>query len=242
MNHYKLGKLAPKRDPRTFQAARYLGAVPKPPAAADWASTLPLIPMYANDKLGDCTCASAGHKIAAWTFYTTRSETVLDDADIIKAYCDVSGYNGDPSTDNGAAMLDVLKYWRKVGIGGHKIGAFVQIDPKNKLEVMQAIWLFGGVYTGVSLPTSAQKELGKVWQSHWYARPGTWGGHAIGVNKYNADGLTCFTWGSLQRMTWGFWNKYVDECYAVLSADFLKGNVAPNGFDVATLQKDLAAL
>jgi hypothetical protein len=41
-------------------------------------------------------------------------------------------------------------------------------------------------------------------------------------------------------MTWSFFDRYVDECYCLLSADFLKDDRAPNGFDLAALKEDLA--
>jgi hypothetical protein len=41
-------------------------------------------------------------------------------------------------------------------------------------------------------------------------------------------------------MTWSFFDRYVDEAYALLSQDFLAGDKAPNGLDVAALRSDLA--
>ena len=40
-------------------------------------------------------------------------------------------------------------------------------------------------------------------------------------------------------MTWAFWERYCDEAYCILAVDFLRGNVSPNGFDLATLKADL---
>jgi hypothetical protein len=48
------------------------------------------------------------------------------------------------------------------------------------------------------------------------------------------------TWGRLQELTWLFWDRYVDEVYAILSVDFLdEAGQAPNGFDLAALTADL---
>jgi hypothetical protein len=48
----------------------------------------------------------------------------------------------------------------------------------------------------------------------------------------------------VQRMTWGFWDAYCDEAYAVLSKDWISkvNKKAPNQFDFQTLRADLAAL
>ena len=43
-----------------------------------------------------------------------------------------------PDTDRGAVELDVLRYWRKTGIGGTKIDAFMALEPKNHLHVQAA--------------------------------------------------------------------------------------------------------
>ncbi len=65
--------------------------------------------------------------------------------------------------------------------------------------------------------------------------------------KPSGDGsnflLTCVTWGQLKKMTWAWFEKYCSEAYALVSTDWLKTNgVAPSGFDLAALEKDLAAV
>jgi hypothetical protein len=206
--------------------------------------------MMLNDSLGDCTIAAAGHMIEYWTADTYGGTGhVVNDKEVLTAYSAVSGY--DPSTgqnDNGAVELDVLNYWRKNGIGGHKIWAFVSVNTKNHYEITQAVYLFGGAYIGLNLPISAQDHgpwvvpaggpVGK-------GEPGSWGGHAVPVVAYDANGLTVVTWGTLQTMSWAFWDAYCEEAYAVLGgSDWVKGStsMAPNGFDLATLVADLKAV
>lgn len=48
------------------------------------------------------------------------------------------------------------------------------------------------------------------------------------------------TWGRLQDLTWQFLERYCDEAYCILSADFLDGDKAPNGFDLEGLKAELA--
>ena len=63
----------------------------------------------------------------------------------------------------------------------------------------------------------------------------------LDVVGYDRSALTVVTWGRLQELTWSFWDRYVDEVYAVLSVDFLdETGQAPNGFELAALKKDLA--
>lgn len=244
----KLGKLPVRHDPRTFLMADYLvpANLPAPPVQVDWAPAVKKPwGMMMNDKLGDCTCAAAGHMIELWTANVNSAKTVVPaDTQILKAYEVVSGYN--PVTkknDNGAVELDVLKYWRKSGVGGHKITAFVALEPSNTDHVKIAVDMFGGCYIGLSLPLSAQTQT--IWSvptngTHGPGAPGSWGGHAVPVVAYDAHYLTVVTWGSLKKMTWTFWQAYCEEAYAVLSKDFVnpKGQT-PNGFDWATLAGDL---
>ena len=73
--------------------------------------------------------------------------------------------------------------------------------------------------------------------------PGSWGGHCVFVPAYEPTQFKCITWGKNMNITNGFWNKYVDEAYAILSPEWISVNGdAPSGFDLAALQADLALL
>lgn len=244
----KLGKAAPRHDSRNLMLGKYLTTeFPNPPAAVDYAQKVRQPwGMMLNDRLGNCTCAAAGHMILQWTANAGVAVVPPDDS-ILSAYEGITGYNpANPDSDQGAVELDVLNYWRQTGIAGHKIGAFAAIHPWNRAEVRAAVWLFGGLYIGVALPASAQGA--SVWDVPPYGctgagTPGSWGGHAVEVVAYDADGLTVITWGAPMKVTWQFWDAYVDEAYAILSNDFLVGGIAtPAGFDLAALTNDLQAV
>ena len=59
-----------------------------------------------------------------------------------------------------------------------------------------------------------------------------------------ADGIFYLdTWDKIIGMTLAFFKKYVDEAYVILSPEFINSQgVSPEGFDLPTLQADLAAL
>ena len=242
----KLGKLSPVNDPRTLLLANYLipEALPPVPAKYYYAKNIKATAwgMMDNDKIGDCTCAAAGHLIMEWTDDNGALFTPPDQA-IVNAYAAITGYN--PVTgqnDNGANERDVLNYWRQTGIASHQILAYAALEPKNHNHIMLAVFLFGGCYIGVSLPISAQTQ--KVWSvppggPQGQGAPGSWGGHAVPVIGYDSHGLTVITWGATKRMTWSFWDAYCDESYAIISTDFAGTKPAPNGFDLAALQADL---
>jgi len=216
--------------------------LPDFPMALSRETSIPdVVDMYDNDKIGDCTCASIGYLENVWTDYG-RSARLLTRDEIVSFYTDVTGYTpGDPSTDNGASMLDVLKRWRKIGVGtdNRKITMFVKIDHDNVDHVKSAINLFGGVYVGAMLPLSAKTavENGQSWINVDDAS-GSWGGHCMSASRYDRSGVWLRTWGKSQNASWQWWSKYVDECYGVLSAEWRQ----PNELDTGKLEQLLSLL
>lgn len=246
----KLGKLPVKEDRRNLQLADYLTAeLAPPPLSCNWLGGNTVWPMFMNDQIGDCIYAAHGHQIQSWTGVSRKSPVLVTDAAILKAYRDVTHYNPlYPSTDAGGYMLDGMKYWRKTGIGGHKVQAFVQLRTGSVRDLRTAVSLFGGVQVGLNLPISAryQIEVGQVWYvspSAPLAEPGSWGGHAVPVLCYSPQAVWCVTWGRLHQMTWSFFGRYCDEAYAAISEpDWLTAGKSPGGFDYARLAHDLNVL
>lgn len=242
----KLGKKPVKHDPRTLKMANYL-TLPKIPKKASWSAKMKKpYGMMTNDRLGSCTCAAMGHGLQGWTANASQQYTTPDSV-VIDAYSAVSGYNpSDPSTDRGAYCLDVMNYWRKTGLGGRKITAYVGAEPHNVSHIRAGIYLFGGCYIGLDLPLSAQGQA--VWSvppggPTGRGRPGSWGGHAVWVINFGPKGPECITWGEWKRMTWAFWAAYTDEAYVALSSDWIKASgMSPSKFNVDQLMADLALI
>lgn len=229
----KLGKLTPKRDSRTLRLSMYLTPeLPQPPFSVDNSGGRTDWGVMLNSSLSCCTIAGCGHALQSWTGCTVPDSTILS------YYETWDGYNpSDPSTDGGGVELDVLNNWRKNDFAGHKILGYATINPRNPTHVEQAIQLFGGTYAGIELPVTAQSQ--SIWDvaptKGRDAYPGSWGGHCVWVLGYDPNYLTCVTWGKLLKMTWGFWDTYCSEAYAILSAEWKP----PVGFDLASLQSDL---
>jgi hypothetical protein len=108
---------------------------------------------------------------------------------------------------------------------------------------MDSICLFGGCYIGLNLPESVEDSdfwsvpIGGLTGD---GAPGSWGGHAVCALEYDPRGLTVVTWGELIQMTWGFWDAYCDEAYAILSLDWMtSAGQSPSGFDLGSLKQDL---
>ncbi len=216
--------------------------LPPPKPSYDYSAKVgPDWGMMKNDSTLDCTCAAAGHAVQEWTKIASGNEVTISDDDILAAYSAVTGY---PANDNGAYEIDVLNYWRNTGIGGHKIQAYVALEPKNIDHVKDSIEIFGNCHIGLALPQTAQDQTVWTVPSGGATGPGapdSWGGHAVIVVGYDPRTLTVVTWGKLKQMTWQFWQSYCDEAYAVLSPDwFTKDSRTPEGLDMTALTADLA--
>lgn len=240
---YRLGKRPAVVDSRTLRLGAYLeGTLPAPPQSVNYGQKVPSWPMYLNNKYGDCTCAAAAHMIQNWTA-TAGKERSPSDNDVLKFYSHFTT----PGPENGCDMLTVLKYWRSSGMGGDRISAFAQVEPKNITEAKDAVNLFGALYIGVELPTFAL-DAPDLLTVPWVVPPGgpvgdaapnPQGGHCIPAVAYDERNLYVVTWGAVKSMSWQFYQDYADEAFAVLSSDWFTKGKTVEGFDMAQLQTDL---
>jgi len=221
------------------------GVTLTPPASRDWLSAVPgPWGFLANDRLGDCVAAAAGHHAQAINWYGQALNQGVSDADTITMYSAISGYN--PTTganDNGAMLSDGLAYWQKSGIGGNKIAAYAQISATDLDLIRNCIAVFGGVYTGFNCPQSAldQFDKGQPWSVVNRARIA--GGHCVPIGGYGADYFECVTWGARQRMSVAFLQRYFDEFWVPIDLDWMRAaGTSPDGLDTATLNADYMAL
>jgi hypothetical protein len=244
-----LGRVRSKSDPRTLHLGNYVNVpmVPVPPAREMVEST-PVWPMLANDRFNCCTSAAAGHMIHHWTAANQRGVFLTDD-DVIRAHAQLTGER----LMECVSMLDALRYWRKQGIGGHQIHSFVSGHKANPTDLRCMVHLFGSAYAGLNLPPFACVGEPKGWPdipweipasvSAEAAAPDPNQGHCVAVVGYDEQSLYAVSWGRLKTMSWEFFERYTEEIYAVLSADWVAENAnCPTGFDTVTLEKDLALM
>lgn len=204
----------------------------------DWA-------MLGNDRYGDCVFAGAAHETMMWNA-ERGAQVGFDDHAVLSDYSAVTGFNpNDPNSDQGTDMSDAASYRRKVGIVDtngqrHQIAAYLAITPGSISELYQAMYLFGAVGIGIEFPASAMDQFnsGKVWSVR---RSVIEGGHYVPMVAKRSH-VECVTWGRVQPMTLGFYEKYCDEALAYVSAEALVNNRSPEGFDSDTLLADLQAL
>jgi len=234
------------KQARRLMFAKYAAGLASPPEKVDWTAGMPAdFGVMANDRLGDCTAAGLGHMIQVVTFANGK-EITLTDQEVVDFYSLSTGYSpADPNTDQGGNEIAVLNCARARGIAGHKLTAYVAIDPKDHVSIRQAVALFGGVYFGVDLPLTAQNQ--DVWHTAFGtpgAAPDSWGGHCVVGEAYDEAHCTLITWGERKLCTWDWLSAYASEAYALLWATEWApgGGKAPSGWDAAALSADLAAV
>lgn len=245
LDYFPGGKLPAQPARPQLRLAGFAPELPPPPDMQDWLAQVPEWPMYLNDHLGDCTAAEVGHQIEQFTQYGQGRYVEVTDDDVLAVYEATGGYvPGDASTDRGAYVQDVLAYWRKTGVAGHRILAYASLDVGNLAQVKQAIRLFGSVNIGFNFPASAMNQFNAG--QPWDVVPGSplRGGHCVLVGRYVPGRLSCVTWGAIQDLTDAFWRTYVDEAWVVITQEWVSAasKRSPLGVDLATLGTQFAAL
>ncbi len=254
------------RLPRQFnQAVPHMSSVrlmrdvqlPPLPPSLDNAGTLPAdLGIMMNDRLGDCTCAGLYHAIQVWTKDAQGAMWTEPDTCVLEAYREACGYDpADPNTDAGGAEQSVLAWATNTGMpmvmqdgtaARSKISAFVEIDPRNPRDVCMAIMECGLVYIGFNVPNLLPEDPGAVWDGRDMGP--IEGGHCVICPGFartnpNAPILDVISWGDRYTMTWEFWQKNVDECYALFSPLWIASSgQTPYGLDAAALQGIMQAI
>lgn len=174
---------------------------------------LGLTNVLGNDRLGDCTCAGAGHMIEVITA-AAGSPVEITTEQVIALYEATCGYKpGDPTTDRGGDEYSVLAYLAERGFDGqglHKIFGSVVINATEWDEVRFAQFAFGALYHGQEMPDSFISPFpsgpGFVWDVGGEPNPDN--GHCFITYGANTDSLLVDTWGLLGHITKGAVAKY----------------------------------
>lgn len=236
---FKFGKQAAKRSLKSLALSNYLhmGTVAFPPVQA-WERPIEL-GMLGNDSVGDCTIAGHYHlRMIQRSVAQAGNPLNVTTEQALADYTAATGYNpSDPSTDNGANMLDILKFY------GDK---FVTIDVQNIDQVKAANYIFGGLYIGFSVPQSMVDELNSGIDPTWKFVPNdkpSGEGHCVDPCGHGRAGLALASWGKYYRTSWEFWQAWVDEAYAIVNTDWIKASgISPSGLDLNGLIQDLSTL
>ena len=242
-----LGKKPPKKNLRTLFLPKYTaGMLPAPPEKRAWEYVIAddAWGMLGNDTLGLCVEAAVLHYIMAATANTKKPATFTTQQ-CIDLYSAVTGYDpaqvqpdGSNPTDNGTAWTDMLAYWQKNGVYGHFILGWASIPFSDLNAIRQGIDIFGGVLIGTAVTQSMEDQFnsGQPWNAPFDG--GVLGGHGIPAFGFGSEGETVVTWGARQPADLTLPSQF-DECYVVVTQDFMENGVAPNGFNLNALTADL---
>ena len=219
----KLGRPEPSpENPKDLHLRRFLlppAELPPPPEVIDNTGYVPQgFGMFCNDRFGCCVFASSAHRRLVQSGMI-RQDVTITDSDVLRAYSAVTGFDPkEPSTDNGAIMVDAANWERRNDLCGDRVYAFarIRIDPRDKELLHQATYYLGGVWFGLNLPRTAQKQVGQVWEVVPDMTPGDWGGHAVWSPKTSPDCREVVTWAKLQRCTHEWIGVVADEAWAIL--------------------------
>lgn len=214
------------------------GGLPAVPMTqdVDRASRVASWPMYVNDQLGCCTISAAAHQFGAWSTYAGRPEVMFSDDEIVTAYSACGGYVlGDPGTDQGCVMADVLAYLKHTGMTDtsgkvHKVAGYAALgNPADENLVGQVLDVFGSLYVGFDVQNHmmAQFEAGQVWT--WWPGDALVGGHCVPLQRREPAGsrhgiLDYVTWGEVQHADFGWQAHAVSEAWAVVTQDWIEAD------------------
>ncbi len=260
---FKLGKLPFVKDDRDILLKDLIDKtiLPKPPVSTNDFTLFVDWLMFLNDQLGCCGIAGAYHLLMAWIKQAGKTPDITD-AQILQIYEIISGYNpNDPNSDVGINLRDLLKYWKNVGLPDangkiYKIAAFAKVGQLDHEEIKIAQYLFSGLYIGFMVPNYAMKQFtkGQIWdkigsdqsadEGHCvvptgYGKIKKW---KLQVLKVTKEGVYVITWGTVQFMSWAFWDQFVDEVWVIFDPIFLDNDKSPDGFDSEQLMSYLKAL
>jgi len=236
-------------DPRAKLAIAAMPAV-APGTDVDRASAVASWPVYLNNAIGDCTIAAAGHTFAAMCVYAGLPEPVFADATIQQVYSAISGYiPGDPATDSGCVMSDVLSYLKTSGMTDtagkvHKVAGSARLGNPADLDLLgQVLDVTGTVYTGFNVQQHNVQQFSDHQPWTWQAGDQAVGGHCVDLQRRfavtAAAPLEYVTWGALQPADLTFQAHLVEEAWFVASEDFIRVNgTSIEGMDLQQLLAD----
>jgi hypothetical protein len=246
MGKYKLGLKPVQAQPTVQLCSYYTSALPSVASLKYPLGQPDLIQphMFKNDTLGDCAIAGSIEEVRLAN--AIRGVTVeFTDTTAIKNYELITGYNPkEPDTDQGTDVHDLYAYRQTSGLidadgKRHKIVGYAGLTPGDWDELLVALSLFHMVGIGIEVPDycEAQFEAGKPWsveKGHHQIE----GGHYIPiVGAQSSTEAQLFTWGALQGITQGFYEKFSNVAVVALTEEmFING---PAAVDFQALQKDL---
>jgi hypothetical protein len=172
---------------------------------------------------------------------STEQQIIFTDQQVETAYSACSGWN--PNTgrgDNGCDMGTVCQYLQTTGLGGITIDGYLSVNMQDWQEVQYAVYLCGGVYYGVNLP-SAWEQSTELWDAVSGRGGRIVGGHALWAGAYgtgvHGPSIATETWGLIVPVTQKGVAEYADEGYVFIASKlWAPTGIAPNALNLTAIQ------
>jgi len=206
--------------------------------------------MLGNDRYGDCAWAGSAHEHMLLNKLAGR-EVHFTTANVLEDYGNCTGFTIQSSdTDNGTDMREQMVYRQNRGIvdsEGHRhlIGAYTWPDAGDFEQALQALWMLDFLAIGFRVPRYAMDQFnrGQKWDIDPDGDDTIEGGHYVPAFAYNSAGdLVVVTWGREHAMTPAFYERFCDQCCAIITLENLVNGKSPEGFLLQELQDDLNSL
>ena len=198
-------------------------------------SGVPFAPCgFGNRVLNDCTAAAMGN--AALALGALDGFVPLVTMPAVEAfYSATAGYiPGQPATDRGAVLTDVLTYQARSGFNSGSdllTGPWATVDPYDRNLLALSMEVCGVLDLGVALSLADMNRVGQVWDvgvmsTGGDTTPGSAGLHCLLGWSYDglADGslVQLATWGGLQACSWRWLERAIREAHVLVWRPLLK--------------------
>lgn len=240
MTGLRYGRLAARRPVGLADLDAYLvSPLPPPPPSvpaptAAWGmlgnGPDPSLTVGGGRPLGDCTIAGVVHLRMAVAGRVGATEVFPDSNSVADTYLRLAH-----GRDTGLVEADVLHTWHVAGLFADRCVGYAPLDWRDATVLRQAVAVFGGVYLGVSMPSSAEAQFaaGEPWTLTGDRR--VVGGHCVVAVGYDADWLLVVSWGVTQRVAWDWLAAFGEEGWAVVCSE-------EPAVDLDVLRADLARI
>jgi ferredoxin len=263
MHPMKLGKKPARRPAGLGDFKSYFATAPPPPPAAAHYGGRVTVPWQMDGNgpdpsvtiapsgwqgCGDCVAACAAHALTAGNYQVGTTDPIPTPNAVVETYATLAGCTtaelfSDPSNyDTGLEIASTLQSWYTgtPELFGTRIGAYAPVSISDFDDLKNGIYLGGALVIGLQLPQSAEDQFPGAW-SYVPDSPNL-GGHCVLLTGYSAAGFSGVTWGQLITIGIVFLQHYLDEAWAIVSAQSVAAGTTPTGLDVAALTADLDQL
>lgn len=263
---FKLGKLDPVASPfkpfkaylaptpaaQTQSQAHYGGLVRTPwqmdGNGPDPEVTLPGVPPNWPGA-GDCV-AVGKRNLSVTSNYTAFGQVAMVPTpnDVVSQYCvDVNCtpeqlFTDPDQYDTGEDITTSLTKWCTTEEYGDKLGFTAQVDPSSQGDVLNGLFLGGGLLIGLQLRENNEQEFPGTWT--WNAQSQVIGGHCVELTGYDLTRQMAWlvTWGQLIGITFQCLFNSMDEAHVYATAQAIAAGKGPTGLLLPAWQADLDAL